>query len=316
MVPSSFASGKTTPEERELGRSIAYELRDVARGSFAALYVSGAKGTLTLLGATAPDTPARAPAVARRSLVAGEPVVADGGELRALRGLPERFATAVAAPLVFEGARVGALLLTLGTELGEEEHEAVAALGRLAAAALVNARRFSLTFSEARRDPLTGLANTRAFHEELDALLGGEASGGDVTLAILDLDDFKAINDAVGHPGGDRVLRQVSRVAQRSVRAGEEVFRVGGDEFAIILQGSAVAGTAVVDRIQQAAAAHRRPLRLPTISAGIATYPGEARTKNQLIERADRAMYRAKEEGGGGIGRYGGNGGRARGTAA
>ena len=103
-----------------------------------------------------------------------------------------------------------------------------------------NARRFALTFAEARHDLLTGLPNHRAFDEHLERVLRGALTAeGEVTLVLLDLDDFKRVNDTHGHPAGDEVLRTFGRTVRRAVRGGEEVFRAGGEEFAIVVRGGA-----------------------------------------------------------------------------
>jgi diguanylate cyclase (GGDEF)-like protein len=154
----------------------------------------------------------------------------------------------------------------------------------------LNAMRLALT------DPLTGLGNHRHFHERLQRELAlAEESGGTVSVCLLDVDNFKQINDQWGHPAGDRVL---SSVASR-LRQGGEAFRLGGDEFAVLLTGlddhQAVGiAESIVARIGEADLGVVDPI---TVSAGVASYPQHGRERDALIRLADGALYWAKEHG-------------------
>jgi diguanylate cyclase (GGDEF)-like protein len=145
-------------------------------------------------------------------------------------------------------------------------------------------------------DPLTGLGNHRHFHERLQReLLVAEDDGTPLTLCLVDIDDFKRINDRFGHPMGDRVLSQVAG----RLRQGGEAFRLGGDEFAVIFPGlderSAVtAAESIVDRIGSLELDHVGPV---TVSAGVATFPVQGVARDELIRLADSALYWAKERG-------------------
>jgi len=145
-------------------------------------------------------------------------------------------------------------------------------------------------------DPLTGLGNHRHFHERLQqALVEAEDQKVPVTVCLVDIDDFKRINDRFGHPAGDRVLAQVSS----RLRQGGEAFRLGGDEFAVLLPGAdeeaAIAvGNSIVDRIAGMKLEHVGSV---TVSAGIATYPAHGVGRDELIRLADSALYWAKERG-------------------
>ncbi|MBI0539360.1 EAL domain-containing protein [Roseomonas sp. KE2513] len=150
---------------------------------------------------------------------------------------------------------------------------------------------------EAHRDPLTSLSNRREF----EALLS-PAANDSVTLFLLDLDNFKGINDVFGHPGGDLVLQEVGRRLQALVRSGDRAFRLGGDEFALLCPGmaSSEARQALADRIHAAIGAafmvDDQPVPLRT-SIGIATLPDDAKTAQELVQAADAALYRAKRAG-------------------
>jgi diguanylate cyclase (GGDEF)-like protein len=145
-------------------------------------------------------------------------------------------------------------------------------------------------------DPLTGLGNHRHFHERLQReLVAAEQAGGFLSLCLVDLDDFKHINDVYGHPTGDHVL---SEVAAR-LRQGGEAFRLGGDEFAVLLPDQAEeaaleTATSIVARL------HEMQLDLDervTVSAGLATFPVQGVGRDELIRLADSALYWAKEHG-------------------
>jgi diguanylate cyclase (GGDEF)-like protein/putative nucleotidyltransferase with HDIG domain len=145
-------------------------------------------------------------------------------------------------------------------------------------------------------DPLTGLGNHRHFHERLEReLRHAHERRLPLTLCLVDVDDFKRINDRFGHPAGDRVL---SRLATRLRQTGE-AFRLGGDEFALLLPGydenaALTAAESVVERI---ATIELEQLGSVTVSAGVATSPAHAADRDELIRLADSALYWAKEYG-------------------
>jgi ribonuclease P protein subunit RPR2 len=173
--------------------------------------------------------------------------------------------------------------------------ELVAGVADLAAGALANERQLAQTHAEARRDALTGLANKRAFDEHLAKVLRDPPyESSRISLVILDLDDFKEINDRQGHLAGDEVLRAVGRILMRVVRAEDEVFRIGGEEFALVVEGPSAAAAQVADRVREALSEKRRGRSLPTASAGVATFPDHAREAAGLHRGADIALYAAK----------------------
>jgi len=177
-----------------------------------------------------------------------------------------------------------------------EAADALEALGLRAGPALRNAQRFAEASQLAELDSLTGLANQRVFHE----LLGREVArsrryGRRLALIVLDLDDFKRINDRVGHLAGDTVLAEVAASIRGCVRSTDIGCRVGGDEFAVILPES-TRGDAdhLAARIERAVASE--PLaKVGTlkISAGVAELSPDD-TASDLFERADEDLYRAK----------------------
>ncbi|MDQ2070029.1 GGDEF domain-containing protein [Natronospira bacteriovora] len=158
--------------------------------------------------------------------------------------------------------------------------------------------------TQAKTDELTGLPNRRAFLQRLQAELARHRRyGAEFTLAMIDADHFKAINDRHGHEAGDRVLCEVGARLQRELRDSDMAARFGGEEFALLLsETSADRAITVCERIRQAIC--QRPIALNgsdkvelTISIGLATPAGDGHSVDSLLRQADDAMYQAKREG-------------------
>jgi diguanylate cyclase (GGDEF)-like protein len=162
--------------------------------------------------------------------------------------------------------------------------------------------RYEAALADALRDPLTGLGNHRAFHEELDRQV--EAAGRydvPLSLMLIDLDEFKAVNDGRGHAGGDRVLRGFGQLVTATLRRADRAFRVGGDEFAILLPHTDLEGARIVAR-RLLAQALQPSLRLEGVepvsfSAGLSSVPELADSRARLHSQADAALYAAKRGG-------------------
>ena len=151
----------------------------------------------------------------------------------------------------------------------------------------------------AHTDPLTGLANQRTFDRVLELELARAGrQGSEVSVAIFDLDGFAELNEQQGHQTGDDVLRSVASVLAESVRLVDTVARHGGDEFVVIAPGAAGALVArrVLDGIAALAPVGGRPI---TVSAGIARFPTDGTTADDLISAAGLALDRARSAGGG-----------------
>lgn len=155
----------------------------------------------------------------------------------------------------------------------------------------------------AHTDPVTGVGNRHAFNERLTAEIAhARQTGGSVALVLLDLDNFKTMNDTHGHAAGDALLLQVAQRLQTVVRASDVICRMGGDEFALILSEDFDEafleryGQRIIGTFQAPFADSGQALQV-TGSAGIATYPHDARDMDSLVRHADTAMYRAKDLG-------------------
>ena len=143
-------------------------------------------------------------------------------------------------------------------------------------------------------DSLTGLPNRRALEQRLDDVAETHGSKGELALAIIDLDDFKAYNDTYGHPAGDVLLREFALSLRSCVRASDFVARYGGEEFCLVLPDSSADGAVAL--IEQLRSRLSSPDNKVAFSAGVATREA-GESAESLIERADNALYRAKGTG-------------------
>lgn len=164
--------------------------------------------------------------------------------------------------------------------------------------ALVNARAYSALRQAAERDALTGLRNRRVCWADLEPAISAARPDAPVTVAVVDVDDFKAINDRYGHAVGDLALRHIADRLTRSVRETDRVYRVGGEEFVIALPATtAEAAVAVLERVRAAVRRMRVDLPEITLSIGLAQAPLHGSTMDALFTAADSALYSAKGSG-------------------
>jgi len=155
---------------------------------------------------------------------------------------------------------------------------------------------------DALRDALTGLGNHRAFHEEFDRQLeSAKRYTTPLALVLIDLDDFKLVNHTAGHAAGDELLAEMGRLTMSTVRTADRAFRIGGDEFAVLMPHTDAEGARVVGRRLLASALETRPgSSVPnsfSFSVGISCYPALTTDRRQLYAQADSALYWAKAHG-------------------
>jgi diguanylate cyclase (GGDEF)-like protein len=239
-------------------------------------------------------------------------LVRDLRELPAVHSRRPRYRTPsfLAVPLLANGDALGVISLadrTDGRPFSRSDLTAARALAAPAALALLNDRLSRQTRELAHAatiDPLTGLFNRRYFHTRIEEEIERSRRYGlDLALLLADVDDFKQLNDQLGHLAGDYLLRQIAEVLKRSVRVFDVCTRFGGEEFAILMPGSGSSNAMVVaERIRsRVESASREEGRLPprlriTVSLGLAVLASDS-SSQELIARADRALYRAKADG-------------------
>ena len=221
------------------------------------------------------------------------------------------------APLLGEAGLIGSMVvanrLTEGTTFTDDDLRLLETLANQAAVALENGQleqslaelsrlKEQLRF-QAYHDPLTGLANRSLFAEQVNAALRVvRTTDGVPVVLFLDLDNFKDVNDALGHPAGDRLLTAVAERVQSCVRAGDMAARLGGDEFAILLLDEPDLGAAVTVASRLIAAfavtfpIDGQDLKV-SASIGIAASLGANDQADDLLRNADVAMYTAKQAG-------------------
>jgi len=211
----------------------------------------------------------------------------------------------IAVPLFYEGGLVGVFGMVSDRRefLDSRQIGLIELMCNQAATSIANARMHAEIERMATTDGLTGLLNHRIFQEKMtDELKRSERYSTPVSLLLTDIDHFKKVNDTYGHPVGDIVLRGVAGILKREIRDIDIAARYGGEEFAVILPETDGAGAKIIaERLRNAIkaetfAAGAKTLRVST-SIGIATAPSDARTKEELIEKADQALYHAKHHG-------------------
>jgi diguanylate cyclase (GGDEF)-like protein len=203
-------------------------------------------------------------------------------------------------PIKSRGKLIG--ILALGQKKDDalythEDIELVKSMASQAGIIVENARVYSQAVTWANTDGLTELYNHRHFHERLDQEIArGSRFGAIFSLIMLDLDHFKTFNDNYGHLAGDEVLRKIGRCIEGSIRSVDMAFRYGGEEFAAILPETRLDDAyKVAERIRKTIEAKATTGTMPvTASLGISSWPVDGMTKEDIISRADAALYQAK----------------------
>jgi diguanylate cyclase (GGDEF)-like protein len=214
-------------------------------------------------------------------------------------GTPFEPEAMIVVPVRVAGTVVGTLNVgrmgDADAHFSRNEFELVQLFAGQASLALENAEAHGAITVRAEHDALTGLRNHGSFQRELGEA-AATAEGAAFAVLMLDLDSFKAFNDTCGHPAGDALLASVAEAMRAATRAGDTLYRYGGDEFAAILPGaSRVEAFEVVERIRRGVSALPAPTGpRVTITAGVSCYPEDGVTKDELVAAADHSLYLAK----------------------
>ena len=209
----------------------------------------------------------------------------------------------VCLPLISFSEPLGALVLdsAKADAFDPEEIHAMQAAADVCATAIQNARHFERARNLANVDGLTGIYNRRYFEQRiLEELERSLRYNGSLSLLMIDIDNFKKLNDEFGHLLGDEVLRQVSSIFEQHLRKLDVVCRYGGEEFAILVpETHGNRATAVAEKLRKIIESWNFPgvPRPVTISIGVAEFPSDGRTRDELMKAADDALYSAKQQG-------------------
>jgi diguanylate cyclase (GGDEF)-like protein len=228
--------------------------------------------------------------------------VADPGAEQELRDSIVQYgvASSLMLPLVSRGETIGLMEVidSRDREWQPFDVELCQALCNVVAPAVRNALLYEEMRDAARHDQLTGLFNRRSFDERLQQEVAERGDLSGIALLLLDLDGLKRINDSAGgHLAGDEALRLCAGVISRSIRGADGAYRIGGDEFAVVLAGASEPDAMrLADRIVECVAAEGGGL---SMSAGVAVGSPGGGSGDSLYRLADRAAYRAKHAGGG-----------------
>ena len=249
-----------------------------------------------LLGHEVPlDSPAG------RAITDGTPSVGPNDEkvIAIARGDRRRYnGGGISVPLG-QGSNIYGAIVAFGESANSGD--AIAAMteeARKFAPVIVPAYSAAISSRRAETDELTGLSNRRVFNRLATRTNVGERA----TLIVIDIDHFKVVNDTMGHPAGDAVLKQVARLIQGEVRPRDTAARIGGEEFAVWLPGADErTGQEVAERLRRRVAEsefrHAGQAHKVTISVGVASYPAPIKAIENLMGAADQALYQAKHGG-------------------
>ncbi len=279
-----------------LGAESGYVLRFEGDAEYRTMGSWGRRGaTMLPLGEVFPQSPDGLVSDLRRGRSARRRSVAPGSH-----GIAAQHR--IGAPIVVDGETWG-MVLALRDRPGpfpNDDEKRIARFAQLASVAVANAHARERLATQALTDPLTGLSNRRAFDQRLaDETERALRHGRELSLMLVDVDHFKAINDRFGHATGDRVLVNLARDMQAVMRQGDLLARIGGDEMAMILgdcppeQAADVAHRMLAAIVEDPSLSQRHGV---TLSIGVAgLVPG--RSAEELLRLADQALYRAKDSG-------------------
>jgi diguanylate cyclase (GGDEF)-like protein len=208
----------------------------------------------------------------------------------------------IIAPLQIKG-EVAAILIVdnyiTKKEINPEDFKIFKMFSEQAAGALENSYSFELTLTKAHTDSLTGLWNYGYFQYKLDEELAkAKSTNTNVSVLMIDIDDFKKYNDRFGHVQGDKALKKIGQTIKDNCRKIDIVCRYGGEEFSLILPANnKKEARLLAERIRKSVAKNNILNYRFTISVGVANFPKDGSEKKKLIKKADDALYKAKNEG-------------------
>ena len=204
-------------------------------------------------------------------------------------------------PLAAEGKSVGVLAVEHPGRMGRIERRVVDMVTQFAshaALSMENARLYQQVQKQAETDALTGISNRRTFESTLEREMSRAARNGEqLTLAMFDIDHFKALNDNYGHQVGDEVLKKVAHALAMTCRDFDTPARYGGEEFVVILPSCSSKESLMVAERLRKAIADIEAVTSVTASSGVATFPTHASDMHSLIKAADEALYESKRAG-------------------
>ena len=293
-----------------VGRSLGYQafavfLLDERQGELVAKSIFGINASVEGLRLKLGDGIAGWAARERKRLLVRD-VRADG-RFPAQRWTGDRDGSVLAVPMIAQGECVGVLdfFRPVKDAFADDEVSFLESVASQAAMAIANARLHERTVALTLSDPLTGLANRRSLFERLEMEMERSERFSDIfSLAMIDIDHFKGLNEAHGHLAGDATLRRVGELLASTARRVDTLARYRGEEFALVLpRASSAAALELAEKLRQLVATTAvdygasQPGGHVTISVGVATYPDDARDLPSLIDCADAALFAAKRRG-------------------
>ena len=243
-------------------------------------------------------------------ILSGEPVIwnVDSRQIPGVQhhGVTTKFVQSMmVVPMKLEGRVIGAISAQSYTpaHYDEEQVQLLGTVASQAAIAFSNARLYARARELSLTDSMTGLANARRFYQELEARLAAASqSGSKVSLLMIDSDCLKQINDSYGHPAGDKHILNLASVIRSHVRSTDLAARYAGDEFMVVLPDAdrdeaMRVGERIRRHVMEQLASPEQPDINVTVSVGVAVYPDDASSAENLFRQVDRALYKAKRQG-------------------
>jgi diguanylate cyclase (GGDEF)-like protein/putative nucleotidyltransferase with HDIG domain len=211
-------------------------------------------------------------------------------------------------PLIVDDDVIGSLIVASQYPNGySQSHlDLLEQLAGQIGAPIEHSRRYAEAQRMARIDELTSLLNRRSLDEILNGEVGRHSRyGGVLSLIILDLDSMKNVNDCYGHLAGDKLLKQIGSILKITIRSADQAFRYGGDEFAVLLPQTSIDDALhVAERIRLQVSSETKGDIPTTASLGLASWPTDGITSDEIVTAADAALYQAKRSGGNRSQRY------------